>query len=166
MRTAQPQKPPSRTAEAQRSYRRRNTLSSGPDADARRSRETALHCTRQAQVHARPSALQYHPTTDLGPDEIVGRDHGLDPHRLRQTEYRACLAFTPTACLAYSIAPSQRPYAGRRSPRKCPSQSLPFFAPFSYRSRQVAPLPCKPSAPASHTARDRVIVRLGRFLLG
>jgi hypothetical protein len=37
------------------------------------------------------SALACPPTTDLGPDEIVRRDHELDLHRLRQTEYRACL---------------------------------------------------------------------------
>ena len=91
VRTAQPQKPPSRTAEAQRRYRHRNTISSCPDADARHSRETTLYCKCQAQVHAHRSALQYPPTTDSGPDEIVGRDHGPDPHRLRQTEYHARL---------------------------------------------------------------------------
>ena len=86
-----PQKPPSRIARAQRCYLRREAHASGPDADARRSRETTLHCKRQAQVRARRSALPCPPTTDLGPDEIVRRDHELDLHRLRQTEYRARL---------------------------------------------------------------------------
>ena len=105
-----PQKPPSRIAEAQRCYLRREAHASGPDADARRSRETTtLHCKRQAQVHARRSALPCLRTTDLGPDEIVRRDHELDLHRLRQPAF----AFTtPTAHLAYSTAPSQRPHAG------------------------------------------------------
>jgi hypothetical protein len=40
-------------------------------------------------------------------------------------------------------------------PQECTLPIPAFFTPFSYRSRQVAPRPCKPSAPASHTARDR-----------
>jgi hypothetical protein len=104
-----PQKPPSRIAKAQRCYLRREVHASGPGADARRSRETTLHRKRQAQVHARRSALPCPRTTDLRPDEIVRRDHELDIHRLRQPAF----AFTtPTAHLAYSITPSQRPHVG------------------------------------------------------
>ena len=51
---------------------------------------------RQAHVRARRSTMQCPPTTDLGPEEIVGRDHGLDPHRLRQTECRARLRLHDT----------------------------------------------------------------------
>ena len=72
VRASQPQKqlqkPPSRIAKAQRCYLRREAHASGPDADARRSRETTtLHCKRQAQVHARRSALPCPRSTDLGP---------------------------------------------------------------------------------------------------
>jgi hypothetical protein len=79
VRTAQPQKPPSRTAEAQRHYRRRNTLSSGSDADARHSRETTLHCKLQAQVHARPSALPW-----------VGNTSVVLPPTSSQSAKRSC----------------------------------------------------------------------------
>ena len=74
-----------RIAEAERRHRRRTALASGPDAYARLSREKILHCER---VRARRSALPCPPTTDLGHDETVRRDHELDLHRLRQTEYR------------------------------------------------------------------------------
>jgi hypothetical protein len=133
VRTGQPQKPPSRTAEAQRRYRHRNALSSCPDADARHSRETTLDCKRQARVHAHRSALQYPPTTDLGPDEIVGRDHGLDPHRLRQTEYHSRLRLNRTNRMSrlqsrlLPMTPMQVDV-----PRECTLPIPAFLYPFSY----------------------------------
>ena len=108
-----------------------------PDADARRSRETTLHCKCQAQVHARRSALPCPPTTDLGPDEIVRRDHELDIHRLRQTEYRACLLHYSHRMSRLSPAPKD-PMQVDVPREPTPSISLPFFIPLSHRSQQAA----------------------------
>ena len=65
-----------------------------PQRHARRFREKTLHCEGQAQVRARRSAPPCHPTADLEPDETAQRDHEMDLHRLRQTEYCVCLTFT------------------------------------------------------------------------
>ena len=83
------------------------------------------------------------------------RGHELDLHRPRQTEYRTHLRLHYSNHTSQLIAPSQRPHAGRRSQRTRLFQSLPFFTPLSYRSRQAAPLPCKLAVLASRTTRDR-----------
>ena len=74
-----------------------------PQRHARRFREKTLHCEGQAQVRARRSAPPCHPTADLEPDETAQRDHEMDLHHLRQTEYRAFLHFhysDYTSCLS------------------------------------------------------------------
>jgi hypothetical protein len=81
-----PNKTSSRSADAQRIYRHQLALATGPDADARRSRETTLHRERQARARSRPLS----PT--LSPTALSSRRiHQLELHRDRQREYRARL---------------------------------------------------------------------------
>jgi hypothetical protein len=163
VRASQPQKPPhrppSRVARAQRCYLRREAHASGPDADARRSRETTLHRKRQAQVRARRSALPCPPTTDLGPDKIVRRDHELDLHRLRQTEYRACLRLHHGNRMS-RLLPALKDTMQVDVPREPEPLQIPAFLHPSFVPIVTGgAAPCKLAAPASHTCLDRVRVR-------
>ena len=70
-------------------------------------------------------------TTDSGPDEIVRRDHGLDRHRLGQTEYRAYLRLHRQPHASLTVSPPPNDPMQVDVPRECappnPFLSSPRF---------------------------------------
>ena len=91
-------------ADAQRCYRHRRALATGPDADVRRRRDTALHCERQKRHRAQlVSSTRTYPldalaTANAAPD--VRRSTAAQPHREHQTYYQTHHAnFLLPSCL-------------------------------------------------------------------
>jgi hypothetical protein len=124
MRTSQLQKPPLRTAEAQRRYRHRNALASGPDADAQLSREKTLRHERHAQVRARRSALLCPPTVDLACDATMNWTFTVSNKRNTTPAFAFTTAITRLAYRPLSTTPCRSTF-----PENTPLPILTFLHP-------------------------------------